>query len=226
MAERKSTKSTKSTTRSKSAKSTTSTAQALTAQVNQEIQTPETAGGFLDLPNEISVTVPDFGAMIGGDLGNPESFAIDPLTDAERERDAKIYREKQNRIDNYIDGAKTVGKVVTLGKELANVDRGIADYHKVLATTAKTRGEGMKIAQEAGTAYQEYLQAAARYQQATGMTPLVQSELDAELDTKRVNLLEAQSQLKEEIDAFSARYPDINIDDIRARNAKPALPGS
>ena len=164
--------------------------------------------------------------MIGGDLGNPETFAIDPLTDAERERDAKAYREKQNRIDNYIDGAKTVGKIVTLGKEFANVDKGIAEYHKILATTAKTRGEGMKIAQGAGTAYQEYLQAAARYQQATGMTPLVQSQLDAELDAKRVNLLEAQSQLIEEIDAFSAQYPDINIDDIRARNAKPALPGS
>ena len=119
MAERKSTKSTKSTTRSKSAKSTTSTAQALTTQANQEIQAPETAGGYLDLPSEISVTVPDFGAMIGGDLGNPESFAIDPLTDAERERDAKIYREKQNRIDNYIDGAKTIGKVVSLGIEIS-----------------------------------------------------------------------------------------------------------
>ena len=226
MPARKSTKSTKSSTRSKSAKSTTSTAQALTTQVNQEIQAPETAGGYLDLPSEISVTVPDFGAMIGDDLGNPESFAITPLTDAERERDAKIYREKQNRIDNYIDGAKTIGKVVSLGKELANTDKGIAEYHKTLATTTKIRGEGLKTAQEAGTAYQEYLQAAARYQQAMGMTPLVESELDAELDEKRIEVLEAQSQLKEDIDSFAARYPDINIDDIRARNAKPALPGS
>lgn len=226
MPARKSTKSTKTSTRSKSTKSTTSTAQALTAQVTENIQTPETAGGYLDLPSEITVTVPDFGAMIGNDLGNPESFTIEQLSDADRQRDAKIYREKQNRIDNFIDGAKTVGKVVTLGKELANVDKGIAEYHKTLAQTAKLRGEGLKTAQEAGTAYQEYLQAAAKYQQAMGMTPLVQSELDAELDAKRVEVLEAQAQLKDDIDALAGQYPDINIDDIRARNAKPTLPGS
>lgn len=216
----------KSTKSSKSTKSKTSTAQALTTQVTQDIQTPETAGGYLDFPSEISVTVPDFGAMIGGDLGNPESFTIERLSDADRQRDAKIYREKQNRIDNFIDGAKTTGKIVSFAKELANTDKGIAEYHKTLAQTAKLRGEGLKTAQEAGTAYQEYLQAAAKYQQAMGMTPLVQSELDAELDAKRVEVLEAQAQLKDDIDALAGQYPDINLDDIRARNAKPALSDS